>query len=214
MAACEEGVHLQKHAEELKYLGFVEAVHGVLIVAVVRVYEVAKEWSGSWRSGINELELKVRNAIAPFFYLIEGKEHQILLFFDHKLDVVVCAVQKYAPHVLKDCCGKVVDVAKKVPDFAVEFASEVHRVGVIDTTRGYFNKFEPLAEEWMHLAWKQYLKLPFSLTLVHVASPPAFFVGEKLNQLLSHLKAHKLPLVEYVPLLPLKRIETILKKEE
>lgn len=130
-----------------------------------------------------------------------------------QLDVVVCSVRKHAPHALKTGCDYTVEAAKKVPDFVVEVAAEVHRVGVVDTIRGYFNKYEPLAEEWLHYSYKQFLKLPYSVTIVHIASPPALFAGSKVNQLLSSLKEHNIPCADYVPLLPLKRIESVIKKD-
>ncbi|MCO5575424.1 hypothetical protein L7F22_029225 [Adiantum nelumboides] len=206
----------KEHAkyEELKYLGFVEAVGTLAKVCVVRVYEVGKDWSGPhWRHRLSDIECKIKDAVAPLFKVIKENEHHVLLFVDQKLDVCVCTVRKHAPHVFKSLIDKTVDVAKKVPDFLVDISAEVHRVGMVDTAKTYFNKAEPVAEEYVHLAWKQFLKLPYSLTLVHVAAPPALKVGEKLNQVLCSLKEHHVPLVEHFPLLPLKRIETVIKKE-
>ncbi|KAI5074518.1 hypothetical protein GOP47_0010479 [Adiantum capillus-veneris] len=200
--------------EELKYLGFVEATGLLAKVCVVRVYEVGKDWSGpTWRQRIDDIECKIKDALAPLYNLIKGNEHHILLFFDQKLDVCICTVRKHAPHVFKSLLDKTVDVAKKVPDFLVDVSAEVHRVGVIDTAKSYFNKVEPVAEEYIHLVWKQFLKLPYSLTIVHVATPPALYAGDKVNKVLCCLKERHVPLVGYVPLLPLKRIETIIKKE-
>ncbi|KAH7366060.1 hypothetical protein KP509_18G061400 [Ceratopteris richardii] len=199
--------------EELKYLGFVEATGSLAKTCVVRVYAIAKEWSGSWRPRIHEIECKVTEALSPLCNLIKGNEHHILLFIDRKLDVFVCTVRKHAPHLLKGCLDKSVDVAKKVPDYIIEVSAEIHRVGFIEASKGCFNKAEPIVEEYLHFAWKQFLKLPFSLTVVHIVTPPALCAGDKVNKLLCTLKDHHFPLAGYLPLLPIKRIESIIKKE-
>ena len=66
-------------------MGFVEGTAGVVTVCVVHVYAVAKDWSGAWRPYIEDLEKRVRDTVGPLYHLVHGKEHDILLFFDHKV---------------------------------------------------------------------------------------------------------------------------------
>ena len=85
------GSHPQVEEEKalLKYLGFVEATAGIVRVCVVHVYAVAKDWSGVWRPYIQDLEKRVRDTVGPLYSLVHGKEHDILLFFDHKVYILL-----------------------------------------------------------------------------------------------------------------------------
>ena len=74
---------------ELKYLGFFEIAADRATKYVANVYGFAKESSGRLKPSVEGVETSVKTAVKPVYERIEGKPHEILLFVDKKVTLLI-----------------------------------------------------------------------------------------------------------------------------
>lgn len=203
----------QKEKEPLKYLGFIVIAVACGTKCVGKAYEFAKEKTGSWKAHVVAVEKKVCTIVAPVYHKLEGKPYEILVCVDKKVDFVACTVDCLVPKKVKEATCKVVEIAKQIPEFVICVVSEVHKSGLIETSKVYYAKCQPIAEEWIYFTWKLFLKLPCSAEAVHCVAPYGLSLAEKFNSVIFALKEKQLPIVCYVPFLPVKKIEAVIKKD-
>lgn len=204
---------MQPEQDGLKYLGLLDVAFYCCVELIAKIYEFAKARAGPLKPRVDAVEKCFWSVVGPMFYKIEEKRVQILLYVDKKVEVVACAIQSYVPQKLKETPNEACGIANQIQDILVAVACDVQMTGFVETSKVYYASFEPVAEDWAYYLWKQFLKLPCSVKAVRVVAPPSLLLAEKLNELVVSLKAKQLPLVAYVPVLPVHRIETILKRD-
>ncbi|KAG6558132.1 hypothetical protein Mapa_000313 [Marchantia paleacea] len=193
----------------LKYLGFVQVAVIRVIAYVTTLYESAKDSSGPLKPGVDSVEGTVKTVVGPVYQKIEGKPLELLRFVDGKVDDIFHLLDDVLPELVKEKSYEVVDVAKNAPDFARSVLSEVQKRGVINTAKGLFDQYEPIAEAYGIKAWKTALGLPLVPQAVGVVRS----VGVKANHVIINLKDSQLPLASYLPLLPLNYFDKLTKVE-
>jgi hypothetical protein len=89
--------------------------------------------------------------------------------------------------------------------------AEVQNQGLYETAATYYQKYEPAAEQLTYIAWQKILTVPLVPQAVHLAAPAAKFGAQSYNNLAITLKDKQLPFAEFIPLVPIERIEEATK---
>ncbi|EFJ10055.1 hypothetical protein SELMODRAFT_447462 [Selaginella moellendorffii] len=198
---------------KLKYLGFFQAALIKVTVVIASLYEFAKENSGPLKPGVDSVEGTVKTVVAPVLHKIEGRPAELLILVDSKVDEIVTALKNSLPQFVKERSQQAYDIVTQAPEAARSVVGDVQKRGVYESARDYYNKYEPVAEEWSYSAWTAALKLPVVPQVVHLTAPVALFGVEKFNSLVVVLKENNVPLAAYVPELPLEKIQRAVEME-
>lgn len=186
----------------LKYLGFVPVAVVTVVGYITSLYGYAKESSGPLKPGIVKVEGTVKSVAGPVYQKIEGKPLELLVFVDQKVDYLVKYLDGLLPQNVKDTGSQALDAAKST-------VSEVQSQGLYSTAKGYYEKYEPVAETYGVKAYKKAITFP----LVPQAVSVTRFGALKLNELISSLKENGLPLASYLPLVPVSYFDKITQTE-
>lgn len=128
-----------------------------------------------------------------------------------QVDETLTYVDGVVPKYVKDKSYQALDVAKQAPDAARGIVADVQSRGVYSTASSYYEKYEPVAEQLTYEAWQKILTVPFVPQAVNVAAPAAKFGALQYNNIVKGLTSKNLPLVGYLPLIPIERIEEAIK---
>ncbi|KAH7388412.1 hypothetical protein KP509_16G074600 [Ceratopteris richardii] len=195
----------------LKYLGVFEVVVDKATKYVASIYEIAKENSGPLKPGVTTAENSVRTVAGPVYQKIEGKPYEVLLFVDRKVDDAVGKIGGVVPQNVKEVTSQAYGVARQVPEVVKSVVSDLQTNGLVETAKTYYSTYEPVAEEWTRAAWNHFLKFPYAPQAVHFAAPPTLFCAEKFNQVVEGLKGKNVPLANYIPTVPVDKLEKAVK---
>jgi len=196
---------------DLKYLGLVHALVLQATAYLATLYAYAKDSSGPLKPSVDNVEGTVKTVVGPVYQKVEGKPYQILVYVDSKVDETLAYVDSILPKYVKEKSYQALDVAKQAPDAARGLVADVQSRGVYSTASSYNERYEPVAEQLTYEAWQKILTVPYVPQAVHVAAPAAKFGALQYNSLARGLKRQNLPLVNYIPLVPIERIEEALK---
>jgi hypothetical protein len=128
-----------------------------------------------------------------------------------QVDETLTLVDGVLPKVVKEKSYQAYDVAKQAPDAARAVVAEVQNQGLYETAAIYYQKYEPAAEQLTYIAWQKILTVPLVPQAVHLAAPAAKFGAQSYNNLATTLKGKQLPFAEFIPLVPIERIEEATK---
>jgi iron uptake system EfeUOB component EfeO/EfeM len=191
----------------LKYLGLVHALVLQATAYLAQLYAYAKESSGPLKPGVDNVEGTVKTVVGPVYQKIEGKPLEILQYVDSKVDETLAYVDGVMPQYVKETSYKALDVAKQAPDAARAVVADVQSQGLYETASSYYERYEPVAEQFTYAAWQKILTVPYMPQVVHTAAPAAKFGAQQYNNIASVLKGRNVPLSAYIPLVPIERIE-------
>jgi hypothetical protein len=124
-----------------------------------------------------------------------------------QVDDTLTYVDGVLPKYVKDKSYQALDVAKQAPDAARSVVADVQSRGVYSTASSYYERYEPVAEQLTFDAWQKILTVPYVPQAVNVAAPAAKFGALQYNNIATGLKSKNLPLVGYLPLVPIEKIE-------
>ncbi|CAK9199027.1 unnamed protein product [Sphagnum troendelagicum] len=195
----------------LKYLGLVHVLALKALALLVTLYAFAKDSSGPLKPSVDNVEGTVKTVVGPVYQKIEGKPLELLQFLDTKVDETLILVDGVLPKVVKEKSYQAYDVAKQAPDAARAVVAEVQNQGLYETAATYYQKYEPAAEQLTYIAWQKILTVPLVPQAVHLAAPAAKFGAQSYNNLAITLKDKQLPFAEFIPLVPIERIEEATK---
>ncbi|KAG4170179.1 hypothetical protein ERO13_A12G131800v2 [Gossypium hirsutum] len=115
-------------------------------------------------------------------------------------------------------------MVKQASSQARTVASEVQRVGVVDvaksitrdiytkyklTAKEMYDKYEPVAEQYVVFAWRSLNRLPFFPQVAQVVLPTTAYWSEKYNQVVQHFGENGYVVAAYLPLIPINRITKV-----
>lgn len=186
----------------LKYLGFLPFAVVTVTTYITSLYEYAKGSSGPLKPGVDSVEGTVKTVVRPVYQKIEGKPYELLVFLDQKVDSFVKYLDAKLPPKVKETGCQAFDAAKST-------VSEVQSQGLYTTAKGYYEKYEPVAETYGVEAYKKALTFP----LVPQAVAITRYGALKVNEIVTSLKESGLPLAHYLPLLPVSYFDKITHSE-
>lgn len=141
----------------------------------------------------------------------------------------MCKLQHHVPPLVKQVSFKAYSAAQKTPEVARGVASEVQRVGVVDTASGFaknvyvqyeptakelYSKYEPVAEHYAVSAWRSLNRLPLFPKVAEVVVPTAARCSEKYNQTVNLGAEKGYRVANYLPLVPIKKIAKLFEEHE
>lgn len=118
------------------------------------------------------------------------------------MDYLVNYLDGVLPQNVKDTGSQALGTARST-------VSEVQSQGLYSTARGYYEKYEPVAETYGVKAYKKAITFP----LVPQAVSITRFGALKLNDIIASLKDNGLPLASYLPVLPVSYFDKITQTE-
>jgi hypothetical protein len=192
---------------DLKYLGLVHVLVLQAAAYLATLYNYAKDSSGPLKPSVDNVEGTVKTVVGPVYQKVEGKPYQLLQYVDSKVDDTLTYVDGVLPKYVKDKSYQALDVAKQAPDAARSVVADVQSRGVYSTASSYYERYEPVAEQLTFDAWQKILTVPYVPQAVNVAAPAAKFGALQYNNIATGLKSKNLPLVGYLPLVPIEKIE-------
>ena len=128
-----------------------------------------------------------------------------------QVDETLNYVDGVVPNYVKEKSYQALDVAKQAPDAAKSIVADVQSRGVYSTASSYYERYEPMAEQLTFEAWQTILSVPYVPQAVNIAAPAAKFGALQYNNIAKGLKSKNLPLVGFLPLVPIERIEEATK---
>ncbi|KAK5776430.1 hypothetical protein PVK06_044389 [Gossypium arboreum] len=188
--------------KKLKYLDVIQVVSIYTVVCVSSIYEYAKENSET-----------VKTVIGPVYDKFRDVPFELLKFVDCKVDKSLSQLERHVPFMVKQASSQ-----------ARTVASEVQRVGVVDvaksitrdiytkyklTAKEMYDKYEPVAEQYVVFAWRSLNRLPFFPQVAQVVLPTAAYWSEKYNQVVQHFGENGYVVAAYLPLIPINRITKV-----
>ncbi|KAA8549174.1 hypothetical protein F0562_000858 [Nyssa sinensis] len=220
---------VQKDERRLKYLDFVQVAAIYIVVCFSTLYEYAKENSGPLKPGVQTVEGTVKTVIGPVYEKFHDVPFELLKFVDRKVDESMNELDRHVPSLVKEASCQAFSAAQKAPEVARAVASEVQRVGVVDTAtnlaktvytkyeptaKELYSKYEPVAEEYAVLAWRSLNRLPLFPQVAHAVVPTAAHWSEKYNQVVIYTAERGYTLSGYLPLVPIERIAKVFQDAE
>lgn len=217
-------MNIKEDGRNLKRLDFLEAAAIYLIVCFSCLYEYAKENSGPLKPGVETVEGTVKTVIGPVYEKFQDVPFELLRFVDHKVDDTINELDRHLPMLVKRASNEAFSAAQKAPDVARAVASEVQRVGIMDTARNVaetvytrceptalelYSKYEPLAEEYAVSAWRSLNRLPLFPQVAQLVLPTAAYWVEKYNQTVRYTAERGYTAPSYLPLVPTERIAKV-----
>eukprot|EP00249_Psilotum_nudum_P003948 c1745_g1_i1 orf=164-610(+) len=144
---------VQSGQPSLKYLGFFEIAVDKATKYAASIYEFAKDSSGSLKPSVDSVESSVRTVVGPVYQRIEGKPYEILLFVDKTVDDAVGKIDSCVPNTVKEMSHQAYGIARQVPQLAKSVLADVQNGTLIEKGKSYYEKYEPVAQEWTCAAW-------------------------------------------------------------
>ncbi|MGD7309671.1 hypothetical protein, partial [Ralstonia pseudosolanacearum] len=146
---------------------------------------------------------------------------ELLKFVDQKVDSSVSELGSHVPTLVKSASFQAYTAAQKVPEVARSVASEVQRVGIVDTAvdlaktvytkseptaKELYAKYEPVAEQYAVTGWKKLNQLPVIPQVAEVVVPTAAYCAEKYNQTVVSAAKSGYAASMFLPLVPIEKI--------
>jgi hypothetical protein len=165
-----------------------------LASCIISLYLIMKDTSGLLKPVFERMEGSVKGIMdRPLYQRLNRSKLpvKILMFFDREVDYVVQILYGVLPGTIKEVGNKVLDISRSaLTDFQI--------YGVYVTAKGYFDKYEPVAKSCAICTYTKVLRLP----LVPQAVACTRFGAVMVNRIIVSLKESRLPLVSFLPLLP------------
>lgn len=215
--------------ERLKYFEFVQSAALQAIVCFSNLYGYAKDKAGPLKPGVETVEGTVKTVVRPVYNRFHDIPLELLKFVDRKVDDTVVKVQHRVPPVVKNVSCQAYCAAQKAPEVARGVASEVQRVGVVDTASGFakdvytkyeptakemYTKYEPVAEQYAVSAWRSLNRLPLFPKVAELVVPTAALCSEKYNQTVTISAEKGYRVANYMPLVPIEKIAKVFDDQE
>lgn len=215
--------------QDLKYFQFVQSAAFQTIACFSNLYGYAKDKAGPLKPGVETVEGTVKTVVCPVYVRFHDVPMELLKFFDRKVDDTMSKVQHQVPPLVKQMSCKAYCAAQKAPEVARGVASEVQRVGVVDTASGIakdvyakykptakelYTKYEPVAEHYAVSAWRSLNRLPLFPKVVEVMVPTAALCSGKYNQTVKLGAEKGYRVANYLPLVPIEKIAKVFGEEE
>nr|APX43870.1 stress related protein [Salicornia brachiata] len=232
MAEVDSKVDKQTSGNEeqnLKYFQFVQSATFQAIVCFSNLYGYAKDKAGPLKPGVETVEGTVKTVVRPVYDRFHGVPLELLTFVDRKFDDTVTKFQHHVPPLMKQMSFQAYSAAQKTPEVARGVATEVKRVGVVDTASGIaknvyvkyeptakelYSKYEPVAEHYAVSAWRSLNRLPLFPRVADVAVPAAALCTEKYNQTVNLGTEKGYRIANYMPLVPIEKIAKVFRDGE
>lgn len=146
-----------------------------------------------------------------------------------QVDDTLAKVQHSVPPLVKQVSSRAYCAAQKAPEVARGVASEVQRVGVVDTASGFakdvytkyeptakemYTKYEPVAEHYAVSAWRSLNRLPLFPKVAEVVVPTAALCSEKYNQTVKVGAEKGYRVANYLPLVPVEKIAKVFEDQD
>eukprot|EP00475_Leptophrys_vorax_P000146 TRINITY_DN10083_c0_g1_i1.p1 TRINITY_DN10083_c0_g1~~TRINITY_DN10083_c0_g1_i1.p1 ORF type:complete len:235 (-),score=13.98 TRINITY_DN10083_c0_g1_i1:282-986(-) len=197
----------------LKHLEFVRHYVINLYIVLFKLYEQAKENSGTLRPGIDRVESVVRTVVGPVLTKVEGKPDELFRFADEKVDV---AFQYVDAHIPKDLANRATDFVRSVPVRAKEAIHDYQEKGAYGTAKSYYDSVEPVVAAYVVFLWRLSLSTPIVAQAIVAAYPHFFALAGKYNTLVQSAQKADYPYVktavEYLPVFPVEKAESYVKQ--
>uniref|UniRef100_A0A0D6QXX1 Uncharacterized protein n=1 Tax=Araucaria cunninghamii TaxID=56994 RepID=A0A0D6QXX1_ARACU len=212
---------------EVKYLGFLVKAAVKTRDGLGNIYAYAKENSGPLKEGVDAVEGKVRVVVGPLYRKMEGKPYHLLQFLDKTMDDVFVKVDTFVPPTLKSKTCQVFGAAKKAPEVARSVVADVREVGVVGKAKevgktvyaisepkakDFYNKYEPVAEQWSLSAWYRLRQFPLVPAVVEALITPTTYCIEKYNTSVQYLTDGEYRVATYLPMVPAEKIKNTVYK--
>ncbi|PIA44442.1 hypothetical protein AQUCO_01700202v1 [Aquilegia coerulea] len=219
----------QENEQRLKYLDFVQIAAFQVLFAFAGLYSYAKENSGPLKTGVQTVEDNVKTVISPVYEKFRDVPIELLKFVDRKVDSSVSELGRHVPSLVKSASFKAYSAAQKAPEVARSVASEVQRVGIVDTAtdiaktvytkseptaKQLYAKYEPVAEHYAVSGWQRLNKLPVFPQVAHIVVPTAAFWADKYNQTVCSTAKSGYTVSAYLPLVPIEKIANVFGGEK
>ncbi|KAF9622036.1 hypothetical protein IFM89_029320 [Coptis chinensis] len=219
----------EENKQALKYLDFVQVAALQVMICFSSVYNYAKDNSGPLKPGVQTVEDTVKTVIGPVYEKFHDVPIQLLKFVDRKVDSSVSEIGRHVPPLVKSASFQAYSAAQKAPEVARCVASEVQRVGVIDTAtdiaktvytkseptaKQLYAKYEPVAEHYAVSGWHVLNTLPLFPQVAHVVLPAAAYWADKYNQTVCSSAKSGYTVSSYLPLVPIEKIEKVFGGEK
>ncbi|RZC47464.1 hypothetical protein C5167_040395 [Papaver somniferum] len=197
--------------ENLKYLAFIHIATVQAVVLLSKIYKFAKENSGPLKPGVKSVEGTVQTVVAPVYHQFKDIPYNVLKFVDKMVD------ESMLPSVVKEVSRE-----------AQTIGSEVQHSGLVETARAFamnayakvepsakeaYDKYNPIAEKYAVVTWRQLNKLPLFPTVAKIMLPAASMLADTYNGAVSNATERKLPASSFLPLIPKERIAKVFSTE-
>jgi len=199
--------------EKLKYLAFIHIATVQAVVLLTKIYKFAKEKSGPLKPGVESVEGAFKTSVAPVYHKFKDIPYDVLKFVDKKVDE-----------------SMVPSVVKEVSREAQTLGSEVQHsgLGLVETARAFavnayakvepsakeaYVKYNPIAEKYAAITWRELNKLPLFPTVAKIILPTASMLTDTYNNAVSNATERKLPVSSFLPLIPKERIAKVFSTE-
>jgi len=210
--------------QNLKYLDFVQIAALQVLLCCASVYNYAKENSGPLKPGVQTVEDNVKTVITPVYEKFRDVPLELLKFVDRKVDSSVNELGRHVPPLVKSASFQAFTAAQKAPEVARSVASEVQRVGIVDTAtdlaktvytkseptaKQLYAKYEPVAEYYAVNGWQKLNQLPVFPQVAQVVVPTAAYWADKYNQTVTSTAKNGYTVSYYLPLVPIEKISKV-----
>ncbi|KAL2941031.1 Stress-related protein [Bienertia sinuspersici] len=230
MAEVDSKVEKQMSGTEeqrLKYFQFVQSATFQAIVCFSNLYGYAKDKAGPLKPGVETVEGTVKTVVGPVYDRFHDVPIELLTFVDRKVDDTVTKFHHRVPSLVKQMSFQAYSAAQKTPEVARGVATEVQRVGVVDTASGIaknvyikyeptarelYSKYEPVAEHYAVSAWRSLNRLPLFPKVAEVAIPTAARCTKKYNQTVNLGAEKGYRIANYLPLVPIEKIAKVFEE--
>ncbi|KAI3935329.1 hypothetical protein MKW98_027149 [Papaver atlanticum] len=197
--------------ENLKHLAFIHIATVQAVVFLTKIYNFAKEKSGPLKPGVESVEGTLKTVVAPVYHKFKDIPYNVLKFIDKRVDE-----------------SKVPSVVKEISREAQIVGSEVQRSGLVETARAFamnaytkvepsakeaYAKYEPIAEKYAAITWRNLNKLPLFPTVANIMLPTASMLADTYNSAVSNATERKLPASSFLHLIPKERIAKVFSTE-
>ncbi|XP_057539698.1 REF/SRPP-like protein At3g05500 [Amaranthus tricolor] len=215
--------------QSLKYFQFVHAATIQAIVCFSSLYGYAKDKAGPLKPGVETVEGTVKTVVRPVYDRFHDVPIELLKFVDRKVDDTMVKLQDRVPPLVKQMSCQAYSATQKAPEVARGVASEVRRVGVVDTASEYvkdaynkyepaakelYSKYEPVAEQYAVSAWRKLNRLPLFPKVAEVVVPGAALCSEKYNQTVKLGAEKGYRVANYMPLVPIEKISKVFEEQK
>ncbi|KAI3851412.1 hypothetical protein MKX03_013025 [Papaver bracteatum] len=189
--------------DQLKYLWFVKiaAIHG--LICLWDLYEYGKQnTSGSFRSAIGKVEGTVTTVFSPVCDKFKNVPHDLLLFFDNKLDQAVHRFAKQAPTLAKQVASQSCVMVEKVSQLTKAIVSETQTRGLSTAAIYFVNTSEIYLMEQAAKTWHTLTQVSPLNIVAELVVPIAAHWSDKYNQLVISMTRKGFFGFSYLPLVP------------
>lgn len=215
--------------ESLKYFQFVHSAALQAIFCFSNLYGYAKDKAGPLKPGVETVEGTVKTVVRPVYDRFHEVPLELLKFVDRKVDDTLAKVQHSVPPLVKQVSSRAYGAAQKAPEVARGVASEVQRVGVVDTASGFakdvytkyeptakeiYTKYEPVAEQYAVSAWRSLNRLPLFPKVAEVVVPTAAMCSEKYNETVKVGAERGYRVANYLPFVPVDKIAKVFEVQD